>query len=406
MKLAPLPLLTPPVSKSDAQRALVLARILGWPELAKLNGPEDELPADVRVMARGLKALDATGPAPLSIACDDGGAPFRILLGQAAIAEGKAFHFTGTPRLGERPHQPLFDALTAALPSLALKKGTPWPLEVRAATGTGESRFRVFAEDSSQFVTSLLLACAQLQRREHRPWSVDLLGTLTSEGYLELTLSWLARCGFTVQRGEKSFTLSRWNLPAKPPLLPGDWSSLGYLLCMAWRSGSVVTGADVEAAHPDRAILRYLTAVGLRVVEKGALRLGVEGAATQGLDADATECPDLMPTLAALACVLPKPSTLSNVGILRLKESDRLSGIQAMVTAAGGTTQLEANDARLRIIPPANVQPLRIDSHDDHRLAMAAATLSVLADVPLELTSPECVKKSFPGFWRQFAGQW
>jgi 3-phosphoshikimate 1-carboxyvinyltransferase len=126
----------------------------------------------------------------------------------------------------------------------------------------------------------------------------------------------------------------------------------------------------------------------------------VEGQARNGLVASGKECPDLLPTLAALACVLPRPSTLTDVGILRLKESDRLEGIQKLVAAYGGTTRLEGETLTLSppAAPPAH---FAMDSRGDHRLAMVSATLAVLSGARLSLTGPECVEKSFPGFWRQ-----
>ncbi len=394
--------LTPPVSKSDAQRALVLARTLNTPQLATLEGPESELPSDVRVMARGLAALDTPGPVDLD--CADGGAPFRILLGQAAITSGKTVRLTGTPRLGERPHQALIHALVNTLgpAGLRITTGSFWPVTVNAPTAqAARPTFAISGTESSQFVTSLLLAAAALQRRENRPWTVELTGPTASEGYLDLTLSWLERCGFTLSRTPTSLTLTAWQPPKTPPLLPGDWSSLGYLLCIAWRTGAKVHGIDLKAAHPDRAVLRHLGAVGLTHRQVGPLALEVSGAVAGGLEADASECPDLMPTLAALACVLPAPSRFTRVGILRVKESDRLRGIQTMVESAGGRTVLSQGDEVVELFPPATVAPLRLDSHDDHRLAMAAATLAVLGRTTLELTGPDCVQKSFPGFWRQ-----
>jgi 3-phosphoshikimate 1-carboxyvinyltransferase len=126
----------------------------------------------------------------------------------------------------------------------------------------------------------------------------------------------------------------------------------------------------------------------------------MEGQARSGLVASGKECPDLLPTLAALGCVLPGPSTLTDVGILRLKESDRLEGIQTLVAAYGGTTTLEGET--LTLTPPkAPPAHFAMDSKGDHRLAMVSATLSILSGARLTLTGPECVEKSFPGFWRQ-----
>ncbi len=398
--------LNPPVSKSDAQRAMALAHLTGaWPLPSLQSEPEVDLPADVRVFKRGIEALRLP-PGPVrDVDCADGGAPFRILITQAATTPGAQVRFTGTPRLGERPHNALFLALRETLgpAGLTLTEGSPWPVALRAPTSTPqiEPLFRVPGAQSSQYASSLLLGCAALFLRERRPWSVEIQGALTSAGYLELTVSWLRRFGFTVEDSASRLTVTAYTPPPSVPALPGDWSSLGYLLLVAWHTGGTVERADVSSAHPDQAILRLLEQVGLRTLpgaEPHTLR--VEGTPRGGITASGKECPDLLPTLAALACVLLGPSTLTDVGILRLKESDRLEGILALVSAYGGKTVLEGEV--LTITPPAS-RPARfaMDSRDDHRLAMVSATLSVLSGVPLELTGPECVEKSFPGFWRQ-----
>ncbi len=395
--------LTPPVSKSDAQRALVLAHLTGhWPLRSLQSEPEADLPADVRVLKRGVEALRLP-PGPVrDVNCADGGAPFRILVTQAAVTPGAKVRFTGTPRLGERPHGALFESLREALgpQGLTLTEGKPWPVELHAPEASSAPVFRVPGDQSSQYASSLLLGCAGLFLRERRPWSVEILGTLTSAGYLELTLTWLRRFGFTVEESASRFTVTAYQAPETAPAMPGDWSSLGYLLLVAWRTGGSVERADPGNAHPDQAILRLVQPAGLTPVTGPELTMRMEGKARAGLVASGKECPDLLPTLAALGCVLPGPSTLTDVGILRVKESDRLEGIRTLVAAYGGTTTLDGETLTLTppAAPPAHFS---MDSHGDHRLAMVSATLAVLSGARLTLTGPECVEKSFPGFWRQ-----
>jgi 3-phosphoshikimate 1-carboxyvinyltransferase len=403
--------LNPPVSKSDAQRALVLGHLTGaWPLPSVQAEPDEDLPADVRVLRRGVEALRQSSELQGTVRdvdCADGGAPFRILVTQAAVTPGAHVRFTGTPRLGERPHGPLFTSLRAALgpAGLRLTEGTPWPVELRAPrdTRTEAPAFRVPGAQSSQYASSLLLGCAALYLRERRAWSVEIEGPLTSGGYLELTVTWLKRFGFELQESPSRYTVAGYTAPPSVPSLPGDWSSLGYLLLISWKAGGTVERADTGSAHPDDAIVRLIEQVGLRAVPAEAQHtLKVEGRLSGGLRASGRECPDLLPTLAALACVLPASSTLTDVEILRVKESDRLEGIRTLVAAYGGTTTLQGET--LEIHPPAS-PPARfeMDSRGDHRLAMTAATLCVLSGTPLLLTGPECVEKSFPGFWRQLS---
>lgn len=396
--------LRPPPSKSDAQRALVLAHALGRPELCAFSADDASLPDDVRVVAGALPRLSR--PGAVEIDCGDGGAPFRFLLTQAALRSGEHTTFHGSRRLAERPHAPLLTSLQAALGANRLQlipaEGSFWPLRVTGAQGTAEARFEISAQESSQYPSSLLLGAAALARREGRAWSVALTGEPASLGYLDLTLWWLEKGGFDVSRSGQDVTLRFAREVSSLPPVPGDWSSLGYLLVAAWRTGSAVEGVDPGAAHPDRAILRILGEVGLTVSTTPGGETKVTGVPTAGLSASGEECPDLLPTLAVLACALPAPSVLHAVHILRAKESDRVRGILDLVTAAGGRCTLEED--RLHIIPPTRISDrFEFDSQGDHRLAMCATTLAILARGSVKLERAQCVQKSFPGFYEVVA---
>jgi 3-phosphoshikimate 1-carboxyvinyltransferase len=396
--------LVPPLSKSDAQRALVLAYARGEPDAVALPSGE-ELPHDVRALRQGLATLSALGDREETIDCGDGGAPFRFLLTQACLVPGARVRFVGSPRLGERPHQPLVDALHAALGPLGLKltAGDPWPLLVEApAHPLAVARFLSTGRESSQFASSLLLGCARVVAQTGKPCRLDLDGPIASTGYLELTLDWLQRMGFTVLSDDRSHAVTaRAPSLAQRAEVPGDWSSLGYLLLLSWASGSHVARVDLSAKHPDRAVAWNLEALGLTLRSPVSGLMVVEGKPLGGLDVTAKECPDSVLTLGALACVLHAPSTFRDVSVLKVKESDRVAGLHALVTAAGGTVETLEQGEVLRVHPPAQVAPLVLESRGDHRLAMSAAVLSVLGRAPLELEGPECVAKSFPGFWRQ-----
>lgn len=391
--------LTPPPSKSDAQRALILANLAGRP-LEQVVDAREPLPSDVRVVLSGLAALRTAAAEEVEIDCRDGGAPFRLLLTQAALTPSATVRFVGTRRLWERPHGALFHALEEALgPSgLTLTHEGGWPLRLRAPARIGDVAFRVSAHESSQHVSSLLLGACAAVARDGRPASVTVDGELASAGYLDMTVGWARRCGFAVEQSERALEVKGFEAPGIWPQVPGDWSSLGYLLVIAWASGGTVRRVDLEALHPDKAVVRILDEVGVHLEQaEGGFR--VVGRPSGGIRASGSECPDLLPTLAAFACVCPAPSHLSGVGILRHKESDRLEGICALIAAAGGRAEVSGED--LHIHPPARVQPFSFSSRGDHRMAMSAATLAVIAGVPLQLEGPDCVDKSFPDFFGQ-----
>lgn len=380
----------PPLSKSDAQRALVLADILKVPFEQVL--PEGEvLPRDVEVLRDGLLALRQPR---CRIDCHDGGAPFRFLLTQAAVQPGRRVEFVGTQRLAERPHGPLIAAL-GTIPGLKITEGNPWPVTIESPAAIARSiEFTVTGVASSQFASSLLLGAARLAAGGVAA-SVRVSGAMTSEGYFALTRSWLERCGFAIEVRELALipTLSPEG-ERKIETVPGDWSSLGYLLALSWVSGVTVERIQFGTGHPDEVIADLLRGVGLRISDR------VEGTATRGFDVDTEQCPDLIPTLAAIATKLPEPSSFRRVGILRHKESDRLEGVRGLLTAAGLECSLDADTLTVK---PGSARAFQFDARDDHRLAMSAAVLARLHGVRLSLRGMDSVAKSFPGFWIEAA---
>jgi 3-phosphoshikimate 1-carboxyvinyltransferase len=387
--------LVPPLSKSDAQRALVLADILG---VTDVIAPEEVVPRDVDVLRTGLVALRQPNA---DIDCHDGGAPFRFLLTQAALRPGHVTRFTGTPRLGARPHGPLLQALGDSLQcTIDISPGL-WPLTVTAhANSRAVTRFEVTGAESSQFASSLLLGAARVAHQSQRACEVVVNGALTSLGYLELTQTWVERAGFRVRRTGQTWgvepVLQR---PALPPV-PGDWSSLTYLLLLGWKFGASVSRVQLASGHPDERFAAHLESVGLRLVPLGHGQVIVEGSLRNGLNVDCEQCPDSVPALVALACVLPGVSSFTRIGVLRHKESDRVEGVCDFARRIGARADLEADSFR---ITPSTSTPaaFEFDARDDHRLAMASTVLAALTDSKLSLKGASSVSKSFPGFWSQ-----
>lgn len=384
--------LCPPVSKSDAHRALVLGEICG--DEVPLEG---SLPRDVELLRLGLVALRTSAP---RIDCEDAGAPFRFLLTQAALTKHRRIEFVGTPRLAERPHQPLIDAVARSLDVEVTPTPLRWPLTVVTRERSFAGSFRVEAGESSQFVSSLVLGAARLVREEGRPVSIDVEGGLTSRGYLSMTLGWLRRFGFSVEASERSVIVSSWTRAGTRVSIPGDWSSLTYLLPLAWKSGLEVEGCDRCAEHPDAAFASILERAGLTLTAHG-LHTTVTGSLRSGLSADASECPDSIPALVAVAIVAPDPSTFERCSVLRLKESDRLGALMELVELVGGRARLDGDT--LTVAPPSAPRPALFDARGDHRLVMAAAVLGALANVAVEIRGTNSVTKSFPNFWSEAA---
>lgn len=387
--------LVPPLSKSDAQRALVIADLLGVP-FADVLPPNELLPTDVQVLHDGLLALRTQASA---IDCRDGGAPFRFLLAQAAVLPGRLVEFRGTERLGERPHGPLVAALRDSLADrgLRIKEGQPWPLVLQSpAQLRGPFSFRVTGAQSSQYASALLLASARLARESGEVVSLGIAGERVSELYFRLTRDWLERTGFHVAGDDTELWISAPRSPQALPSIPGDWSSIGYLLAFSWVSGLAVERLRFSSGHPDEQLVGVLAGVGL-ALEEGRL-LGV---ASRGFEVDARQLPDAIPTLAAIATRLPVPSSFTHTGILTVKESDRRAAVVRLLTGAGVKALVDGET--LVVHPGAPTRGIVFDAEDDHRMAMTAAVLAALHEQSLTLRGARSVAKSFPRFWDEAA---
>lgn len=386
--------LTPPVSKSDAHRALLLSEICEGRHEALLPGAP---PRDVEVLHRGLVQLRTGGG---RIQCLDAGAPFRFLVTQAALRRRARFEFTGTARLGARPQRSLLSALERALPVTFTTGPDFWPLRLETADRGVRGPFVVAGDESSQFASSLVLGAARLVRDGHAPVVVELEGALTSGGYLTLTVDWCRRFGFDIEERPARVVVRGWRPTEAPTGLPGDWSSLTYLLPLSWRAGLPVAAVDRFAMHPDRAFAEVVERAGLSFSHEAGLTR-MTGTLARGLEVDASVCPDAVPGLVAVALAAPAPSRFERCGVLRLKESDRLAGLAELVNLVGGRAEI-AHDA-LTVTPPSGARAGAYDGRDDHRLVMAAAVAGALLEVPIGIHGTEAVEKSFPAFWREAA---
>ncbi len=126
----------------------------------------------------------------------------------------------------------------------------------------------------------------------------------------------------------------------------------------------------------------------------------------RGISADLRDISELAPVLTALAALADSPSEFTGIGHMRLHESDRLAVLASEIGALGGNVT-ELPDG-LRVQPrPLRAGPDPFDSHDDHRMVMAAAVLG-LAVPGLRVANAATVGKTFPAFrslWVQMLGQ-
>jgi len=252
---------------------------------------------------------------------------------------------------------------------------------------------------SSQFVSGLMFACPLAQ--------ADTLVTLTtlleSKSYVLMTENVLEKHGV---KADISEDFCRLKIPSKQTYLPvdsrvpGDFSSAAFLLSAAAVTNSevVVKNLDYGSTQGDKVILRILKQMGVngKVCESQIEIDGKETLLTVA-DVDARDIPDLVPACAVLACFADGTSKIHDAERLRLKESDRLTSLYEELGKMGADIAMD--ESSLTIKGPCKLQGAVIDSHSDHRIAMACAVAALRAEGETVIQNAECVRKSYPHFF-------
>jgi 3-phosphoshikimate 1-carboxyvinyltransferase len=402
-----------PGSKSISNRVLLLAALArGRTEAYGLLDAED-----TRVMRDALTALGVgVSEAAGSLAIDGAGGAFPVKraelhLGNAGTAFrpltavlalcGGEYRLDGVPRMRERPIGDLVDALrgigahieyvaTAGYPPLIIHPGKILPAALVTVKG----------DVSSQFVSALLMALP-LAGRDTR---VHVDGDLVSKPYVEITLNVMRRFGVEVRRsGWRAFDVpaASYSSPGRI-LVEGDASSASYFLAAgAIGKGPVrVEGVGRESIQGDVRFTEVLERMGARVtLGDDWIEVSADGR-LRPIDMDMNHIPDAAMTAAVLALFAEGPSTIRNVASWRVKETDRLAAMAKELRKLGA--HVEEGPDFLRISPGKLNAGVAIDTYDDHRMAMSFA-LVALGGVPVRINDPDCVAKTFPGYFPELA---
>lgn len=323
------------------------------------------------------------------------GTSMRLLLSVVALSGGE-FLLDGSPRMRQRPIEALVKALNQLGSDAVCFEGNGCPPVLVRARGIRGGRVTISGKESSQYLSSLLLAGPYAQEDVH----IAVEGELVSQPYVDMTLDVMKAFGVKVFRDEyRSFRVDAQE--AYQPChfsVEADVSNASYF----W-AGAAVTGGTVviEGIDPfstrqgDISFLDILEEMGCNV-KKEKNRVSVSGDALLGVEADMSAMPDMVPTLAAVALFAEGTTIIRNVPHLRHKESDRLRTVRLEWERLGGKIE-ELSDG-LVIHGKCHLSGTLVDPHHDHRLAMSLAVVGLR--VPgIKIKDEDCVRKSCPGFW-------
>ncbi len=396
-------------SKSDAHRLLFCAALADAP--TEIVVGEGELSADIHATIGCIRALggevsegkDTLCVTPINHAaltdprvcdCGESGSTARFLLPIAAVlGEYAPITLVGHGRLPERPFAPLCDAMREGGATLDRDL---LPITARGGLRAGE--YRIAGNVSSQYITGLLLALPLLGRESR----ITLTSPLASSGYVEMTLATMARFGVEVRADANGFTVpvARYCSPRRVTA-DGDWSNAAFWLSAGAVGGEVsVTGLSPDSRQGDRRVVDILARFGASVKVCGDCVTVARGS-LRGITLSVDEIPDLVPVLAVVAALAEGETRFTDAGRLRLKESNRLATVSAMICNLGGDARVDGDSLIVRGRPA--LCGGTANSAGDHRIAMSAAIAALGATAPVRVCGAEAVNKSYPAFWQDCA---
>lgn len=397
-----------PGSRSITNRALVCAALADGPSLLLGATASD----DTEAMREGLRALGvairvgsdgwhvegAAGRLPAAGARVDvrsSGTTARFLTAVAALAAGPNT-LDGTAQIRRRPLGDLSDAMSALGAGVDVQGESGGPPVVVAGGGLPGGPATIDASRSSQFLTGILLAAPYAER------DVELTfagGVLVSRAFAELTLEVMTAFGAKMELTESGARVEagRGYRGQRYAIEPDAQSAVYPLAAAAIAGGRVlVQGISPDSRQTDLRLLDILEQMGCRVVRSAeGIALEAPEGSLRAVDADLNSIPDATLALAVVALFADGPSTLRNLGHLTIKESDRLGGLQTELTRLGAGVEVGPDWLR---IEPAPLHGARIETYDDHRMAMSFA-LAGLRVPGVEIAGPECVAKTWPDYF-------
>jgi 3-phosphoshikimate 1-carboxyvinyltransferase len=343
----------------------------------------------VRVLGKGgmLKATDE------KVDVGNSGTSMRFLTALAALKTGITL-LDGSERMRKRPIVELLRGLGELGVKAYSQKGNDCPPVIVESQGLKGGTARIKGEESSQFLSGLLIVAPYAQKDVN----VEVTGSLASKPYVDITQDVVSAFGVEVKnRGYQSFFIKAGQryLPQEYRI-EGDASSASYFFSAAavCRRRVRVKNFNPATIQGDIGFLEILERMGCRVT-RGSDWIEVLGKELRGIEVDMNEMPDLVPTLAVTAAFAQGETVIKNIGHLRLKESDRIHALAVELSKMDIRVREEEDGLEIEGGKPRGAE---IETYNDHRMAMSFA-IAGLAVSGVRIKEERCVDKSFPGFW-------
>ena len=393
--------ITPPCSKSYAQRALAAALLAkGETILRNVEFCSDTLSAIgcIESLGASVRRIDnhtlvVTGglsPRVDVLSVGESGLAARLFTPISALCNSP-ITIEGRGTLLHRP----MDMMVAPLRRLGVDVrdgGGRLPIEVCGPLRGGEAD--VDGSVSSQFITGLLLALPLAEED-----TVLHVEHAVSRHYIDMTIDTAERFGVKIQHNDYAEFYIEGSQKYEPVdmVIEGDWSAAAILLVAGAIAGEItLENMSLLSKQADVVVCEALVRAGASVINDDH-SITVAHRDLTAFEFDATECPDLFPALVALAAAAEGESVIKGTSRLEHKESNRAEVLQSEYGKLG--IEIELEDDLMRVQGGRIRSGVTVDSYHDHRIAMSLAVSALRSDGVITIRDAECVAKSYPEFF-------
>lgn len=378
-------------SKSETNRLLLLQAL--YPNLKIENASNSD---DSEVMKNALQSVGKSR----RINVHHAGTAMRFLTSFFAIQEGLEVVISGSNRMHERPIKILVDALNQLGSDISYlnQEGFP-PIKIIGKKIQG-NKVLIDANVSSQYITSLMLIGSSLPKGIE----IQLQGTITSIPYIKMTLSVLKSLGIKAEFHDDTIKIPYTEKLANDTFtVESDWSSASYFysfIALSKIDTQITLGYFKPNSLQGDAVLAEIYqnfGVQTTFTDNKIILKKIENPSIKNININLNNAPDIAQTIIVTCLGLKITCDLTGLHTLKIKETDRLQALKNELEKFGADVSISHDAIQLNNSVVFQNDPIKIETYQDHRMAMAFAPL--ILKQSLVIKNAEVVSKSYPNFW-------
>ena len=334
------------------------------------------------------------------INCEDAGTALRFVIAFLASKKG-SWIISGSKRMHERPVKHLIDCLVelGAEINYLEKEGFP-PIEIKSKK-LKSKKLSLPGNISSQFISALLMVAPTIENG----LTLEITSKVLSKPYINMTLDLMSEFGIEYTWENNLIKVEQQNYLAKNIKVENDWSaaSFWYSFLALSKSGEIkIPDLYANSIQGDSVLPSIYSKLGVKTeFNEDSIVLYETKNIAKEIELDLSNHPDLALPIIVTCCGLGIKAHLMGLESLKIKESNRLESIKKELRKFNISCEIDSSSIKIKesqnIVKPKST----IECHNDHRIAMSIAPLSMKVG-SIKFDNKNVVNKSYPKFWEDF----